>query len=117
VHWALVEARGWGGERREGGAGPFIGVIGRFEGGDIFLRGGRRRNSISFSMRRPVTRRLERRQVNLCRLGAARAVVEQDSWLVVVAVLGDDRSADALMAVGAASGSGASRRGPLRRHL
>jgi hypothetical protein len=44
-------------------------------------------------MPRPVTRRLERRQVNLCRLGAARVVVEQGWWLAVVAVLGYDRSA------------------------
>jgi hypothetical protein len=35
----------------------------------------------------------------LCRLGAARAVVEQGRWLAVVAVLGDDRSGRGVMAV------------------
>jgi hypothetical protein len=35
VHWALMEARGWGGERW---CRPFIGVVGRF-GGRYFSAG------------------------------------------------------------------------------
>jgi hypothetical protein len=72
----LVRAR-WCGVERQGGPGPFYRRPKAVREGEDFSGGRSPVSSRAFSMsgrtsRRPVTRRLEQRQVNFCRDGACR---------------------------------------------